>query len=1358
VILESEYDEGLGTRTAISRKYAQAVPGAYAIDKGDKAPCRLACPAGLNVQGYVQMAKEGKYKECLEIIMQELPLPGILGRICPAGCEDACRRAEMDQAIAIRSLKRLAADQFDPRQVEIPCAPKRQEKVAIIGSGPAGLSAAYHLARKGIQSTIFESQPQPGGMLRLGIPAHRLPREILDQEIEVVANLGVEIKTNTPLGPDLTVDQLLSDGYRAVYLAIGAHKGIELGIPGEKARGVRQGVDFLREVNLDGTAEVGRKVTIVGGGNVAIDVARSAVRLGADEVTVVYRRTCDEMPALKEEVNGAACEGVRFLYLAAPQEIVAHDGRITALRCIEMELGEPDSSGRRRPIPIPGSEFDLETDQLIAAIGQRPDLSALEDITGLEFTRWGTVDTDAISYDAGREGVFAGGDLQTGPWVAIGAVAAGREAAESIQRYLDGQDLKAGREPLPQKDVQNCRPIPEGEPLLNRADMPELPDEERSCTFNEVELGYDDQTGRAEAARCLNCGYCCECMQCVTACKAQAVDHSQKPEVHELKVGSMILSSGFQPFDPKVYDTYSYSTFKNVVTALEFERILAATGPWMGHLVRPGDEKEPEKIAFLQCVGSRDINACDHGYCSSVCCMYAIKECMIAMEHAGEGLETAVFYMDIRTPGKDFERYYEKAKSQGVRFVRSKVHSLMELPDGSLRLEYASPDGHRQLEDFDMVVLSHGMELSEDAREMAKRLDITLTPGGFVDSGSFAPVATSRSGVYACGALAGPKDIPQSVMEASAAACSASRALSSSRWTQTRQPHVPEERDVMGEPPQIGVFVCSCGINIAGTVDVNEVAEYARTLPGVTYVDNNLFTCSQDTQDKMVEVIREQNLNRVVVAACTPRTHEVLFQETIRDAGLNKYLFEMANIRNQCSWVHNQDPEAATAKAKDLVKMAVRRIMLNHALPQPSIDVTSRAMVIGGGIAGMTAALSIADQGYQTYLVEKSPTLGGNGLLLHQTWKGDDIPVRVQEMIDQVTNHPSIDVYTQATVSKASGFVGNFATTVSHSGQEVDLKHGVVVLATGAGEYKPDEYLYGQDDRVMTHLDLDAALKSGDERVTGARSAVFIQCVGSREPDRPYCSKVCCTHTLQSALSLKKARPERTVAILFRDMRSFGERESLYQEARKLGILFIRYDLEHKPVISAEQQGLTVTVQDHVLQQDLAIAADLVVLASAIVAPEDNDALSQLFKLSLNEDKFFMEAHPKLRPVEFATEGVFVAGLAHYPKPIEESIAQAQAAAAKASVVLSKDSLSIEGAVSHVNEELCRGCGECVAACPFSAIELVAAEGGDQVARVLSALCKGCGSCAVACPTGAAAVQHFEDDKILSMVESALTG
>jgi heterodisulfide reductase subunit A2 len=1355
VELPSEYDEGLGSRKAIYKKYAQAIPGAFAVQKADKAPCRLACPAGLNVQGYVQMVGQGKYKESLEIIMEDLPLPGVLGRICPHGCEDACRRCEVDDPVAIRSLKRLAADQFDPRNIEIKCLPTRKEKVAIIGSGPAGLSAAYQLVRKGVLSTIFEALPEAGGMLRVGIPAHRLPREVLDKDIEVVTNLGVEIKTNTPLGPELTVDDLFSQGYKAVYIAIGAHVGIELGVPGEKAGGVRQGVDFLREVNLSGKAKVGESVGIIGGGNVAIDVARCAVRLGAKEVSIIYRRSRAEMPAWEEEIQAAEDEGVKITYLSAPQEVLTEDGKVVGLRCIRMELTKPDSSGRRKPVPIPGSEYDINIDQLIPAIGQRPDLSAIEDIADLEFSRWGTTEVDAITYATGREGVFAGGDVQTGPWVAIGAIAAGKEASESIIRYIDGQDMVKGREPIV-KDDPVYRPIPNDAPGAPRAKMPELGLKQRKGNFKEVELGYTETDGQAEADRCLNCGFCCECFQCVDVCKAEAVTietHAENEETVSIDVGSVILAPGFESFDPSKLDTYNYSKHPNVITSIEFERILSATGPFQGHLIRPSDRKEPKKIAWFQCIGSRDLNRCDNSFCSSVCCMYAIKEAVVAKEHAGSDLDCTIFFMDMRTHGKDFERFYESARDQhGVRFIRSRVHTIDPIrKTDDLTVRYITESGELKSENFDLIVLSVGMQTPDEVIELANKLDIELTDGNFCKTDSFEPVTTSKEGIYVCGAFQGPKDIPQSVVDASAAASAAGEILSDVRNTVTKTAEVIPETDITGQRPKIGVFVCKCGINIAGVVDVPAVTEYAASLPYVEYVTNNLFTCSQDTQDVMSQIIKEKGLNRVVVAACTPKTHEPLFQETLISAGLNKYLFEMCNIRNQDSWVHKDNPDLATEKAKDLVRMSVAKVALTEPLEEAEIAVNQTAMVLGGGISGMTSARSLARQGYDTHIVEKGSNLGGQALNLYHTFDGGDVQNKLSKLVDEIMKDKKIHVHLNTTVTEVDGFVGNFKSTISNNGSPEVLEHGIAVLATGAKQLEPDEYSYGKDSRILSSLELDRKFIENDPLVDSLNTAVFIQCVGSREPDRPYCSRVCCTHSIENALELKKRNPDMSIFILYRDIRTYGEREYLYKEAREKGIIFIRYSLESKPQVKVAKDSVKVTVLDHILDRPIEIDADLITLASAII-PNRDEKLANFFKVSLNNDGFFIERHAKLGPSDFATDGVFLCGMAHYPKPIDEAVAQGRAAASRAITLLAQETVHTSGIVAKTEQPICSSCGVCISICPYSAPSFT--EEGPFVgkAEINPILCKGCGLCVASCRSGAIHLKGFDNDQIFAQI------
>ncbi|MGO9119602.1 MAG: FAD-dependent oxidoreductase [Desulfomonilaceae bacterium] len=847
-----------------------------------------------------------------------------------------------------------------------------------------------------------------------------------------------------------------------------------------------------------------------------------------------------------------------------------------------------------------------------------------------------------------------------------------------------------------------------------------------------------------------------KCGVCNKVCPTGAIDYEQKDVIQEIEVGAAILTTGYELFDVARISEFGYGRMPNVVTNLEMERILSASGPFEGQIKRPSDGVHPHKVAWIQCVGSRDPRK-GMPHCSSVCCMASIKEAVIAREH-DSSIEPTIFFMDIRAYGKDFDKYYERAQKEGgVRFIRSMVSRLVEDPiTRDLSITYLDEQNNLITETFNMVVLAAGIKPKASTIETAGILNVDLDSLNFCETGTFQPVQTSTPGIFVAGAFQAPKDIPQSVMEASASAGAAMRMLTSQRNTLTKKKQLPPEKDFTGQEPRIGVFVCRCGINIAQTVNVPELVEKLISVSGVVYAGENLFTCSQDTQQQIKKIIQQYDLNRVIVASCTPRTHLPLFQETAREAGLNKYLVEMANIREHCSWVHMQEKEKATKKAFELIKMAVARGRQLEQVEDQQLPMVQSALVVGGGVAGMAAALNIASQGFKVDLLEAADKLGGNALRLFHTIKGEQVRPFVEDLVGKVTAHNDINVHLKSRIEEVQGFIGNFKTRVAdNSSEPMEIEHGVAVIATGAHEWKPDIYGYGTDPRIRTHLEMSEALKAQDPAVMKTDTTVFIQCVGSRCEERPWCSKVCCNHTVQDAIALKEANPATNIYVLYRDIRTFGLNEPYYEKARRMGVIFIRYEPDRPPAVEIGKK-ISVRIIDRALDQEFTFAADSLVLAAAIIPNEGNKELAKLFKVSTNEDGYFLEAHMKLRPVDFATDGVFLAGLAHYPKPLDETIAQAEAAGAHAAQALARGYVDAPGMVSVVDEFLCRGCGRCVDVCPFHAPELKEIAPQMLKSEVNPALCKGCGACGVACPTGAAQVRHFKDDQVGDMIDAAL--
>jgi heterodisulfide reductase subunit A len=853
-----------------------------------------------------------------------------------------------------------------------------------------------------------------------------------------------------------------------------------------------------------------------------------------------------------------------------------------------------------------------------------------------------------------------------------------------------------------------------------------------------------------------------KCRICEAVCKNKAIDLKQEPEKKEINVGAVILSAGLEPFDPKVLAEYRYGEFQNVVTSMDFERLLSSTGAYQGEILRASDLKHPRKLAWIQCIGSRQVIEGGNSYCSAVCCTYTQKQVILTKDHHPES-ECTIFHNDVRSYGKDFERYYQRTENlPGVRFFRSYTSIVREDPETkNVFVRYSTTDDGVKEEEFDMVVLSIGLNPPVGASEIAQKYGIELSDHGFCKVDEVNPMKTNRPGIFVSGGFQGPVDIPESVFSASGASSQIGELLDHRREHLTKERIYPEERDVSQEEPRIGVFVCHCGANISGVVNISDTVEYCKTLPNVVYAQNQVFSCATNSAKEITDMIKEKGLNRVVVAACSPRTLEPLFRDTLREAGINQYYYEMANIREHCSWVHSKEKEEATHKAHDIIRMSVARACHLEPLQEFDLPVDKRALVVGGGVAGMTSALSIANQGHEVHLVEKASDLGGMARKIHTTLEGLDVQAYLRDLTRKVYQHPLIHVYTDATITAAGGYVGNFVTMVKSDRGSTEIKHGAAVIAIGADVYTPTEYLYGQDERVVTHLELEERINKGDEKILNAQSLVMIQCVGCRNEERNYCSRLCCSESVKNALLLKEKNPAMDIYVLFRDVRTYGFREDYYREASNKGVRFIRYEPEDAPVVAPGEAEdgrsvLKVTATDYILGKKLELDADIVALAAAVIPSAATKEVAGLFKVTLSPDGFYKEAHVKLRPVEFATDGVYLCGLAHYPKFMQETINQSYGAAGRVLTLLSHDTVVASGSVCEVDEDKCISCGACITACNYGAIEFVETAHGRK-ARVNPVLCKGDGLCNTKCATCAISLKHFTDEELLSEIDAAVS-
>ncbi|MGC8492498.1 MAG: FAD-dependent oxidoreductase [Syntrophobacteraceae bacterium] len=843
-------------------------------------------------------------------------------------------------------------------------------------------------------------------------------------------------------------------------------------------------------------------------------------------------------------------------------------------------------------------------------------------------------------------------------------------------------------------------------------------------------------------------------------CPAGAIMTEDLPKARQIDAGAIILAPGAELFDPSVLDTYGYGAYPNVVTSLEYERILSASGPTGGLLMRPSDGKKPRKVAWIQCVGSRGLQKGASPYCSSACCMYALKEAIVTRERFSDAIETTIFYMDMRTYGKDYELYLQRAKNEyGVRFVRSRPHTIDPVfnddktMNGNLYINYSTYGaGAPAGEEFDLVVLTTGFRIPADVKELARKLDVELNDYGFARTGSFEPVASSRPGIYVCGLFETPKDIPETLVQAGAAACCAAADLSPLRVVNEKKEDFPPERDISAEDQRIGVFVCDCENNIGGVIDVKAMAEGLKSIPGVVVSEPIGHGCSRDSLERIQEAIKTEKLNRVVFGACSPRTHEAVFQDTLRKAGLNKYLLEIVNLRDQDTWVHTDDPAFAAVKAKELMHMGVSAVRLTHPLTDHIVPMNKDILVVGGGVAGMKAALSLAEGGFKVFLVERSQHLGGNAAKVHKTLEGADVPGFLEMLIKKTESHENIQVLKQAVVVDHTGMAGMFKTGVQVGPRMVyrQLVHGITILATGALANRPKEMLLGSHKAVRTQLELDALIEQSPETVRSLQNVVMVQCVGSRVAENPNCSRICCQSAIKNALRMKELNPDASISVLYRDMRMPGMQEEFYTKARKSGVIFIPYEVEDKPSVAADGDKVSVSFTDPVLGRKVTIPCDCLALSTGFLADEEStEDLGVIFHLPRTTDGYFLEDHVKLRPVDLPIPGFFVAGAAHSPKNIRESITQAQAVASRAQTFLAGDAINMGAEVARVDSNRCAACLICARACPFG-VPFINAEGHSEIDP---AKCHGCGVCASECPAQAIQLMRYEDDLIFAKLD-----
>jgi heterodisulfide reductase subunit A len=882
---------------------------------------------------------------------------------------------------------------------------------------------------------------------------------------------------------------------------------------------------------------------------------------------------------------------------------------------------------------------------------------------------------------------------------------------------------------------------------------------------------YQPPVRAIPSAYVIDMDYCTRCGQCIDVCPTDAIDLDMESVTDEITVGALVMSPGYEPFDARIKGAYGFGHYDNVLSSIQFERMVSIAGSTGARIVRPSDGAKPQRIAFIQCVGSRDPSI-ERGYCSSVCCMYTAKQVQVAKELEPD-LDVTVFFMDIRAHGKDFDEYFDQVEATpGVSYRRAMVSSIHDYKQtGDLRLDFVGEDGNVHEEDFDMVVLAVGFEPPQGFQDLGKAVGVDLNRHGFGVTDTFHPTESSRRGILVSGAFREPKDIPETVVEASAVAASAAGLLGRYATDQTTgggfssQDGTPgersrrEERNVSLEWPRVGVFLCDCHGEIGSVVDLQGMSEYVEDLQDVALVRVMDNACLMSGRRQIAEAIEEAELNRVVIAGCPAREYQAAFEGMMRDVGLNPGLLERVNLRGEVAWVHGSTavsqgngkdagPPSVLTKARELVAMGVAGVRRAQPVQSERQELSQRVLVIGGGLAGMTAALSLAEMNHEVDLVERSQDLGGQLQSLRYTLTGEDPVAFLDGLIEDVQGNDLIHVYRETEVDDVTGWVGQYKTALAQvDGERVSLDHGAIIVATGGHEVMPNEYLYGEDSRVVTQRELENMLDAGEAVPS---DVVMIQCVGSREPERPYCSRVCCTKAVTNALRIRERDPEARVFVLYREMRTYGFREDIYQEARQNGVAFLRYELPHKPQVTADAQGLKIRLQEPVTDQIVELRAGTLVLSTGIEA-NDVTELAGMLDVPLDKNGFLQEEYPKMRPLDFTKRGVFMCGLAHSPRFSDEAIVQAQGAAMRAAALLRQQTLEAPVPAVQVSERLCTACGQCVEVCPYGARVL---EPGAHTAEVIEVLCQGCGACIVACPNKATRRKGVETASVYRMLES----